>query len=310
MLQNSSIVLLLWYWMLVMIAVQASIVEQNFILSVAVNLPDHWQESGYKLFIQTAKDHIPGVRIVMFVGAEVPVETIGEMTQLGIDIQTFEHVEQRHPNMQRWYVILPFLQQNYQRMHKVVFCDARDLYFQGDPFSFLLNPSVSKPQLLVGLEGHPTRNMKVTLGTERYMRYKIQHCFGKEELEHVSNFPVACAGFTLGAPKALLALARKIVMTQQVSCPNYTLGDQGIVNVVLARSVGMTESASFAVQRLKNGQMVLHLALLRKRRGIFAMNGTKLTSAQGLHVFPVVHQYDRIGSVKAYALSLLKRGKA
>ena len=122
------------------------------------------------------------------------------------------------PNMSyRFQLYLDFLKANKSFENEMIMLtDIRDVAFLGDPFS------VDYPDGLSVFLEDPSK----TIGTCSFNSAWIKEAYGPSGLEKLKDYPISCAGVTIGDYHAMVQYLTEMVATLS----NFGLNDQGIHN--------------------------------------------------------------------------------
>lgn len=177
-------------------------------------------------------------------------------------------------NQARFFHYLAFLENCSAPGDRFLFCDARDLVFQADPF-------VSMPAdgiLLTQEEAH------VSIAENHYNARWYRETYGEKLLRLDGRNPVVCAGLFGGEREALRDLLACFV-AESCRRPHLYGADQAILNHLHA-------SGAIAARICPNrGALAWHLFGVAPDAIRISTDGT-LTDDTG-HRYPVVHMYDR-----------------
>ena len=189
----------------------------------------------------------------------------------------------------RWYLIRMFLQQHAQDYADgwVLAIDARDTFFQRDPFSFPRAPVDEENGLYVFLEGQGEfiRDSDWNLGV-------LSSCYTEAELEPITGNPVSCSGTVMGTYSAMLTylqlMEKEILATSNNPKCMATGGrDQGFHNVILYRG-DLARATNVVAFDNPTGALV---RTVRSNEYFIDRLGRVLTDRG--EVAYIVHQWDR-----------------
>lgn len=186
----------------------------------------------------------------------------------------------------------------------VLLIDARDSYFQRDPFSYLPTSSQSNPltflHTFTGVES-------ITISECGWNGGWIKDCFGTEILQKVGNNHIICSGVTLGDLTTIMAYVD--LMSHLISGEKQNLAyfpqcerngvDQGVHNVIIhtnmipsiqiySQSDGLVSNMQSKLYELKSEKLV---------KGGEIKEVFTLHSNQKVYV---AHQYDRNSEFQSY----------
>jgi len=188
-----------------------------------------------------------------------------------------------HLRYLRYLLYADFLQKRAADFDRIMLVDGRDVFFQADPFAWDWTPGVH-----FFLEDARQR-----IGSCRWHRQWLSYQFGQPFIEQNAEKIPSCSGTTFGDTAGIRRYLQAMIATtmQARDLAKISSGDQGIHNYVMIRNL------------LKD--MVVH----ENRRGPVLTMGVMSetdykTDASGAvlnengEVVPVLHQYDRIPSLK------------
>jgi len=195
-----------------------------------------------------------------------------------------------HVRYRRYLLYLQFLREYGAGFDRILLADAKDVYFQAEPFSW--NPV---PGLHFFLEENSHR-----IGRSRLHRLWMGCQFGEDYVERHAGETVTCSGTTFGDTTSVLQYLERMIATimKARNLAKIYGGDQGIHNYLLLE------------KRLPNS--VVHPNRRAPVLTLGAMRWDQVQlNAQGLVVdetgapVPVLHQYDRIPELKKHLLARL-----
>ena len=197
-----------------------------------------------------------------------------------------------HLFYRRHLLYLQFLRKHRQDYDRVFLTDARDVYFQADPFSWNLPPGIH-----LFLE-----DASLKLGQEPSHATALRNQFGQALLDEISHETISCAGTVLGDTAGIMEyLSRMVALTMQARSLRDVCADQTIHNYLLYqknRSPGLVAHV--------NGQgPVLTVGVMRPAAIRFDEQGLVVNDAG--KIMPVLHQYDRHPEVEKVLLARLRR---
>jgi hypothetical protein len=185
---------------------------------------------------------------------------------------------------------LQFLREHHGEFDRIFLTDARDVYFQTNPFLWKPNDG-----LHFFLE-EPAN----TIRTGRLQKNWTENQFGRHDAGAHLDQVISCAGTVFGDAAGMLDYLTKMVTltTQSRRLRKIVQDDQGIHNYMLRENllprVSIHENRRSAV--LTAGIM---------RMTDFQMNELGELLDEGGNVIPVLHQYDRLPELKKHLLTRL-----
>lgn len=182
-----------------------------------------------------------------------------------------------HLFYRRHLLYLQFLRANAAKFDRVFLTDARDVFFQSDPFAW--NPP---PGVHLFLEAATNR-----IGTCQYHARWLTSQFGPEAFEQLKNETVSCAGTVFGDIQGILKYLTSMVdLTMQARSLRETTGDQGIHNYLLYQK----SLPEFIVHDNRHGPLMTVGAMKPEDIRLNAQGWVINDDGQ---VPAVLHQYDR-----------------
>lgn len=196
-----------------------------------------------------------------------------------------------HISCARYWHYLTILEGLERRPSHVLVTDVRDVVFQSDPFLGLPDEC-----LLLFQEDE-----NFQLGTDASNLYWIRAAYGDEMAASLGKHPILCSGTTLGSFDSVLQYVRDVVDELGRLTPRIVgqLGfDQGVHNVLYRTNKwpGATVMENFK-------SPVVTLGLTDSGQFVFDGKGHLLNGDSS--VVPVLHQYDRHGSLLEHCRQLL-----
>ena len=218
------------------------------------------------------------------------------------------------------YELYYIFSKQYRETSSILIIDARDAYFQSNPFTFSASPSLDG----VHLPANQQRNSKqcrldlfeenyeaVNIGKSQYNSRWIKSAYGQKALKRISAKPVVCSGSTMGTQKAIelysVAMVAQFDKTKckQVGCDqgfhNYLYYEGGLEPYLASNGcvISVHKQGSGAVNNLAamresslRSQGVLASTGSSAEDKIVVFNNDKTTPS------PVVHQFDRDKELK------------
>ena len=229
-------------------------------------------------------------------------ETIsGKLDAVGIKAEIFGDEPPPWNGMEvaarRWYLMRHYLEKRKDQLEGgwVLAIDARDSFFQGDPFAF---PQAPGDELYVFLEGsadadtvQSTESSKLRVND--WNRNVIAACYNLTEIETALEGPVSCSGTVMGSYAAMVSYMRlmegEMLRTANDPVCNSTGGrDQGFHNVLL-HSKAIAREMKVTMFNNRDGALVHTtgdgLAWVDFLGRVLNMRG---------EVPAIIHQWDRV----------------
>ncbi len=191
----------------------------------------------------------------------------------------------------RHLVCLEYLRRHRQEFNRVFLTDARDVYFQADPFSW--NPPPGLHFFLL----HPNH----TIGSTRLHLNWTQKQFGLTGVGPYRDQTVSCAGTTFGDTESIIAyLTRLLAFSLRARKLRKIIGDdQAIHNYLIYEKLLPPMTLHVNCQGA-----VLTTTPPMKLDGLRTDIEGRLVDISG-NVIPVLHQYDRVAGLKEKLLCRL-----
>jgi len=172
-----------------------------------------------------------------------------------------------------------YINDNKNKYNNVLITDIRDVVFQKDPFD-----EFHKGLMVFEEDGN------LPLGMEKlYNSMWIEELFGKNELSEVAEFPILCAGTTMGNTDSIIHYLNKFEELIYNSKRIDIFGsDQGIHNYLCRMIIKSLCEIS------KNGEgPVLTMGPSLKEGVDFLISERGQVINLSSKVIPLLHQYDR-----------------
>mmetsp|Transcript_10056 Transcript_10056/g.14113 ORF Transcript_10056/g.14113 Transcript_10056/m.14113 type:complete len:462 (+) Transcript_10056:19-1404(+) len=192
---------------------------------------------------------------------------------------------------------------HYNPRQWIMVVDARDSYFQSNPFADVpRRPESTKGGGLLHFFGENSEATR--LGLSRKNKNWIQRGYGSEVLEALKNKPTICSGATMGEQVGMEMYLRAMVNEKDESPIRMTGADQGFHNYLYYSSKLAGATAIEKIVLWEQGLGVVNnLGALREisleERGILnattyeVYNNVREDTKQQRSLSPVVHQWDR-----------------
>jgi hypothetical protein len=192
-----------------------------------------------------------------------------------------------HLFYRRHLLYLQYLRAHREEYDRVFLTDARDVFFQADPFSW--NPS---PGVHFFLE-------EAEIGSCPFNARWITSQFGPATAEAMKTKTISCAGTVFGDTDGILRyLAAMVALTMSARSLREPTGDQGIHNYVLYQQ----PLPQMTVHDNRTGPL-LTMGQTKPEAVRFNDQGW-VVNGQGVMV-PILHQYDRLPAVEKILLARL-----
>jgi hypothetical protein len=190
----------------------------------------------------------------------------------------------------RHLLYLKFLRKQSPNYDRVFLTDARDVFFQANPFSWNLPDGVH-----LFLEDASNK-----LGREPSHVACIRNQFGQAVLDEIGKETISCAGTVLGDTASIMKyLAEMVALTMQAGNLRDVGGDQGIHNYLLYKKNRLPE----IVLHDNGAGPVLTVGVMRPEAIRMNTQGQVVNDAGDL--MPVLHQYDRFPQLQKTLLDHL-----
>jgi len=192
----------------------------------------------------------------------------------------------------RFVVYHDFLAKHGSEYENVLLTDARDVYFQDDPFR-----DFNEPGVCFYLE-----DTRYSLGTSDANREMLEQAFNKEIAQQLASQPIACAGTTMGSVPAIMEYL-DLMLDHLFNAPwmhRVCVQDQGVHNF-LAHVQMKDRSRCFA----NNHGRVHTMGLSKADQDLHFDAQGRLVNEDG-SLIPVLHQYDRFKELTAQLMARLR----
>lgn len=132
-------------------------------------------------------------------------------------------------NIYRFYKFLDFVTENKKKYNKILISDVTDVVFQDDPFSI-----DTKKDFIIFAEEYEKESVIDNPFNSRW----IKIAFDEDTLNKIGNYPIVCAGTTIGSTKNIINYLKSMVvtMTERIeknpSIVNESI-DQGVHNFIV-----------------------------------------------------------------------------
>ena len=195
-----------------------------------------------------------------------------------------------------WYWIWS---RNYHANSWILLLDARDSFFQSNPFANLPRQTLSQAEGHDGLLYFFGENHEATrLGKSTKNRNWIRNGYGEEVLNALKDKPTICSGSTMGETIALETYLRGLVNEWDETDIGMTGSDQGFHNYLYySRKLQNAESIREIIVWEQGKGIVNNLGALRtktlKEWGIYDEETHQVYNWDLKTLSPVAHQWDR-----------------
>jgi len=187
-------------------------------------------------------------------------------------------------NVHRFYKYLDFITENKDHYKKVLITDVTDVVFQSDPFAI-----EHKKEFIIFAEEYEGESIKDNPFNRRW----VSITFGQEGLEEIGDFPIVCAGTTIGSIRNIIIYLKTIVwiMTEKIETdPDIASEgiDQGVHNHIVR-----TKSLLFKNLEIKKcGDFIATIGLTCQKDPEFIKVNEDHIETGGIKPC-IVHQYNR-----------------
>ncbi|KAL7539854.1 hypothetical protein ACHAXR_009667 [Thalassiosira sp. AJA248-18] len=221
------------------------------------------------------------------------------------------------------YELYWIFSRQYHPTSSILIVDARDAYFQSNPFTFSSSPSLGSKHLLANQQSNKECRLDlfeenyeaVNIGKSQFNSRWVKSAYGHKSLKKISSKPVICSGSTMGTQHAIelysMAMVAQFDNTKckQVGC------DQGFHNYLIYEGgleVYLSSHSCLMYVHQQGDGAVNNLAAMRnsslRSQGVLksiddkvsgsandnavVLNNDKFTAS------PVLHQFDRDDELK------------
>ncbi|KAL7548293.1 hypothetical protein ACHAWF_011592 [Thalassiosira exigua] len=205
------------------------------------------------------------------------------------------------------YELYWIFSRQYHGTSSILVVDARDTYFQSNPFAFD-PPHTNRGKVVCRLDLFEENFGAINIGKSEFNSRWIKSAYGQQVLEKMSSKPVICSGSSLGTQRAVelysVAMVAQFDKTKckQVGC------DQGFHNYLFyeGRLDPFLAENDCAVEVHKQGEgIVNNLAAMRnsplRSQAVLRTGDTAddiIVVNKDQSPSPVVHQFDRDAELK------------
>jgi hypothetical protein len=165
---------------------------------------------GVYRYVSSVRRHCPDTEIVIFTDAASLAlnPALGPMLDMfGVTVVTVAEgsvppeARSYHPSSQRWLAVRAWMRARAEAaaagreppIDTLMLSDARDMYFQGDPFALLEKREGGGRGFYAFVESHDT------IGGSEWNYKWVADCFGSEGLAKIEMHPVSCSGTSMGS---------------------------------------------------------------------------------------------------------------
>mmetsp|Transcript_8504 Transcript_8504/g.13302 ORF Transcript_8504/g.13302 Transcript_8504/m.13302 type:complete len:424 (-) Transcript_8504:121-1392(-) len=193
--------------------------------------------------------------------------------------------------------------QHYQKNSWIMVLDARDSFFQSNPFQNL--PRRSDPNLASGHLYFFGENANATrLGKSTKNRNWLKNGYGNDVIGALQNKPTICSGSTMGEAVAMEQYLRALINEKDETSIRMTGSDQGFHNYLYYTDKLANALAISSLTVWEQGKGIINnLGALRtmtlQEWGNFNMTSGVISNWDG-SPSPVVHQWDRDKDLHRY----------
>jgi len=216
-------------------------------------------------------------------------ETLNWLESQGVIIVPMLEVQNVPIHVLRFLSIYEYLHKHWQKYEYVITTDVKDVYFQTDPFKFLVNR-----KLIVASEGLKYKD-------ESWGNENLFQAYGQYVYEQFKDNEIFNVG-TFGGQSEYVKDMVFHIFTNAINRP-IPICDQAVFNVLL-NTQPFKDIATKTIQWAAELGTIMDPSKIARFRPnlLFAEpvweNGL-LKDVDG-HIFPIVHQYDRVPELKAF----------
>jgi hypothetical protein len=240
-------------------------------------------------WVLSAKIHSGDDDDVVLVYGNASDETLNWLESQGVIIVPMLSVEGIPIHVLRFLSIYEYLHNHWQKYEYVITTDVKDVYFQTDPFKFLVNE-----KLVIASEGLKYKD-------EAWGNENLMQAYGPYVYEKFKDNEIFNVG-TFGGQSEYVKDMVFNIFTNAINRP-IPICDQAVFNVLL-NTQPFKDIASKTIQWAAELGTIMDPSKIDGFRPnlLFAEpvweNGL-LKDVNG-HIFPIVHQYDRVPEIKAF----------
>jgi hypothetical protein len=249
----------------------------------------NYNANHLKPWVLSAKIHAGDNDDVVLVYGNASDETLNWLESQGVIIVPMLEVQNVPIHVLRFLSIHNYLVQHWQKYDYVITTDVKDVYFQTDPFKFLVSR-----KLVIASEGLKYKD-------EPWGNENLYQAYGQYVYEEFKNNEIFNVG-TFGGQSEYVKDMVFHIFTNGINRP-IPICDQAVFNVLL-NTQPFKDIASKTIQWAAELGTIMDPSKIDGFRPnlLFAEpvweNGL-LKDVTG-HIFPIVHQYDRVPEIKAF----------
>jgi len=190
----------------------------------------------------------------------------------------------------RHLIALQYLRLRHGQFDRVFLTDARDVFFQADPFSW--QPGSGMHFFLLSRAN--------TIQTERLYLNWTENQFGRTDPQPYLDKAMACAGTTFGDTGSVINyLTQMVSVSLRARKPRKIIvGDQGVHNFLIYEN----QLPAMTLHSNEDGPVLTSTFMTMKD---ITLNSDGLVVNHQGKVIPILHQYDRIPDLKKHLLARL-----
>lgn len=194
--------------------------KKNLVLGTAIGL----EEGDVINFIRSFRKFNREDDIYLITDVAPPMSIITLLKKYNISLlsSSFNTINKTgfNLNVHRFYKYLDFLSENKENYKSVLITDVTDVVFQSNPFDIQ-----TKKEFIIFSEEFEGEKIKDNSFNKRW----VSITFGKNGLKEIGDFPIICAGTTIGSLKNILIYLKTIVwiMTEKIEI-NPSISSEGI----------------------------------------------------------------------------------
>ena len=250
-----------------------------------------------KPWVLSAKE-VAGDNDVVLVAGNTTQETLDWLEEQGVIIFTMLQVQGVPIHVLRFLSIYEYLRHNWSKYQFVVTTDVKDVYFQSNPFDRLYQAcDNSGYELLIASEGLKYKD-------EPWGDDNLKQAYGNYVYEQFKNNTIYNVG-TFGGKSELVKDMVFHIFTNGINRP-ISICDQAVFNVLVNTQPFKDICCSTDNWACEAGTVADPSKINYFRPNLLCYepvfdNGIVYT--QDRHVFPIVHQYDRVPDWKNHVYS-------
>lgn len=256
----------------------------------------NYEINQLKPWVLSAKE-VAGDNDIVLVTGKTSVQTIDWLKNQGIIVTPMKNVDGIPIHVLRFLSIYEYLKHNWAKYKYVVTTDVKDVYFQKDPFEYIESELPgSTVKLIVASEGLRYKD-------EPWGDDNLKQSYGPYVYEQFKNNVIYNVGTFGGVSEYVKDMVFNI-FTNAINRP-IPICDQAVFNVLIGTQPFKDVIRTTVSWACEAGTVADPTKIDYFRPNLLCYepvfkDGLVLT--QDRHVFPIVHQYDRVPEWKKFVM--------